>query len=83
LPWGGVFSSKDFLKDIYKNFHFEPRKLYLGYFLDENLSPIDKILVVYFKAPHSYTGEDIVEYHCHGGVYLVQKIFTNSSKTRS
>ena len=65
---------KDFLKDIYKNFHFEPRKLYLGYFLDENLSPIDKILVVYFKAPHSYTGEDIVEYHCHGGVYLVQKI---------
>ena len=65
---------KDFLKDIYKNFNLEPRKLYLGYFLDENLNPIDKVLVVYFKAPYSYTGEDIVEYHCHGGVYLVQKI---------
>ncbi len=65
---------KTFLKDIYKNFKFEPRKLYLGYFLDENLNPIDKILVVFFKAPYSYTGEDIVEYHCHGGLYLVQKI---------
>src|SRR4051812_26943598 len=30
-------------------------------------SLIDEAMLVYFKAPHSATGEDIVEYHCHGG----------------
>ncbi len=63
-----------FLKDIYKNFSFEPRKMYLGYFLDENLDFIDKVLCVYFKAPNSYTGEDLIEYHSHGGLYITQKI---------
>lgn len=28
---------------------------------------LDEALVLYFKAPRSYTGEDVVEFHCHGG----------------
>ncbi len=34
----------------------------------------DNVLAVYFKAPHSYTGEDVVEFQCHGGIRLVDEI---------
>lgn len=35
---------------------------------------LDNALVIAFKAPHSYTGEDIVEYHLHGGMAVVQGV---------
>lgn len=34
----------------------------------------DQCLAVYFKAPHSFTGEDVVEFQCHGGVRLLQEV---------
>lgn len=40
----------------------------------------DNILAVYFKAPHSYTGEDIVEFQCHGGVRLIDEILKTCLK---
>lgn len=52
---------------------FEPRKLYLGTFQFGNIS--DKCLCVYFKAPFSYTGEDMIEFQCHGGMTLTNKIY--------
>lgn len=33
----------------------------------------DEAVVTVFKAPHSYTGEDVAEVSCHGGVYLMQR----------
>jgi tRNA modification GTPase len=35
---------------------------------------VDQVLVTVFRAPHSYTGENLVEISCHGGVFLVQRI---------
>lgn len=35
---------------------------------------IDEVIVAVFRAPHSFTGEDIVEISCHGSVYIQQKI---------
>lgn len=35
---------------------------------------IDEVLISLFKAPYSYTGEDVVEISCHGSVYIQQKI---------
>jgi len=35
---------------------------------------IDEVVITYFKAPKSYTGEDIVEISCHGSTYIQQKI---------
>src|SRR6056297_3299983 len=35
---------------------------------------IDEVVVALFRAPHSFTGEDIVEISCHGSVYIQQKI---------
>lgn len=53
--------------------NFEPRKMYLGEFHYKDIK--DKCMCVYFKAPFSYTGEDLVEFHCHGGVVLTNRIF--------
>lgn len=49
-------------------------QLYLGYIVDTfaNCRIIDEVLVSIMKAPHSFTGEDVVEVNCHGG-YLPLK----------
>jgi tRNA modification GTPase len=38
------------------------------------MSFIDEALVIYFKAPNSFTGEDVVEFQCHGGVMVASMI---------
>lgn len=35
---------------------------------------IDNVLVSYFQAPHSYTGEDVCEINCHGGTQITKQI---------
>ena len=44
----------------------EPGKLTLGTLRDGEGKPLDQAMAVLFKAPHSYTGEDACELHCHG-----------------
>ena len=41
---------------------------------------LDKALVLYFKAPHSFTGEDIVEYQVHGGRGVIFSVMQALSK---
>ena len=36
--------------------------------------PVDDVLISVFRAPHSYTGEDIVEINCHGGLYITRRV---------
>ena len=35
---------------------------------------IDEVVVTWFAAPHSYTGEDVVEIGCHGSLYVQQRV---------
>lgn len=42
------------------------RKLILGSLKDKQGRIIDQCMAVYTRGPHSYTGEDTVEFHCHG-----------------
>ena len=35
---------------------------------------VDEVLVSYMKGPGSYTGEDVVEINCHGGLFVLQKV---------
>lgn len=42
----------------------------------ENGAPVDEVLVSVFKAPKSYTGENVVEVSCHGGIYITRKILS-------
>lgn len=45
-----------------------------GWLVDEK-SKIDEVLVSVFRAPKSFTGEDMVEISCHGGVHVVQTVY--------
>ena len=60
------FSCKKLEKGVLPNY------MYLGIFKGENFS--DRSMMVYFQSPKSYTGEDLVEFHLHGGVTLTQKV---------
>ncbi len=42
--------------------------------ITDNGEHIDDAVVLVFKAPHSYTGEDVVEISCHGGIYITKRI---------
>lgn len=54
---------------------FEPGRFYHGWIIDpQSDEPIDEVLLLVFQAPHSFTGEDVIEIHGHGGNYLSQRI---------
>lgn len=58
-----------------EKFSPEPNKVFLKSIQDPATNEIlDKSLVTYFKAPHSFTGEDIIELSCHGSPVLLQSI---------
>lgn len=46
---------------------FDPRLATLTFLYDPLDDAIDQAIVIYFKAPHSFTAEDVVEFQCHGG----------------
>ncbi|MBO5374617.1 MAG: tRNA uridine-5-carboxymethylaminomethyl(34) synthesis GTPase MnmE [Clostridia bacterium] len=55
------------------DFEPEPRKCYYGQILRDGV-PIDDVTATYYKAPASYTGEDVCEICCHGGIYVTQAV---------
>lgn len=54
--------------------NFEPNKMYPGKILCGGFS--DFGMCVYFKAPKSFTGEDVVEFHCHGGTEIARGVLS-------
>jgi tRNA modification GTPase len=50
----------------------QPRHATRVDFLAADATPIDKGLALYFPAPASYTGEDVLELHAHGGAVVLQ-----------
>ena len=48
-------------------------RAYFGRIFDGETA-VDEVVCLVFRAPHSYTGEDVVEINCHGGVVLLKKI---------
>ncbi|MDR1378833.1 MAG: tRNA uridine-5-carboxymethylaminomethyl(34) synthesis GTPase MnmE [Synergistaceae bacterium] len=54
-----------------------PRFMRLASLVDGEGAVIDQVLVVYFAAPWSYTGEDVVEIHTHGGTLVAQLCLEN------
>lgn len=58
----------------------KPRKVYFGKIYNLNGEVIDEGLAVYFKKPHSFTGEDILEIYPHGSVAVVKIILETAVK---
>lgn len=59
---------------IFTNPTFEPQKFNHGWIVDDSKNKLDEVLVLPFFAPHSYTGENVIEIQCHGGVNVVKNI---------
>lgn len=54
----------------------EPNTINYGHIVDfDSCQIIDEVLVSIFKAPKSYTKEDVVEINCHGGLFVTNKIY--------
>ncbi|MDE6250995.1 MAG: tRNA uridine-5-carboxymethylaminomethyl(34) synthesis GTPase MnmE [Alphaproteobacteria bacterium] len=60
---------------------FDARKTYLINMRDTAGDLIDQCLVIYFAAPNSFTGTDIIEIHSHGAPAVIERIFTYLSET--
>jgi tRNA modification GTPase len=52
----------------------EPNRAQFGRLIDpDTKESIDEVVVTFFKAPHSYTGEDIIELSCHGSPVILRR----------
>ena len=65
---------------ISKKTTFQPRLATLSSLYDFNSEVIDEALVLYFKAPFSFTGEDVIEFQCHGGVAIANMLINEALK---
>ncbi len=68
--------SKCFTKDLTK---IDKRTALMGYFKD-NDEIIDQVVLVVYKGPRSFTGEDVVEIISHGSMLIVNEILTTLIK---
>lgn len=53
---------------------FKSHTAHLGKIVDECGEVVDEVLLLLMRAPRSYTGEDTVEIHCHGGSLITRKV---------
>lgn len=65
--------SFEIIDKIYSKHNIEAGKISHGWIVDGG-KKIDEVLLLPFKNPHSYTGEDVIEIHCHGGINVVRNI---------
>lgn len=52
----------------------QPRRATLAYVRDAQGCVVDEVVATYFSAPASYTGEDVVELSCHGGMLVTRRV---------
>lgn len=70
-------SGKDALSIAHKISKLEkitPRYAHLTSIYSSDNTLIDKAIMIYFVAPYSFTGEDIIEFQCHGGLIVAQEV---------
>ena len=68
------------LNSLCNDIRIKPRKTILCDLYTKEGLHIDRALVLPFKGPHSFTGEDVVELHLHGSIAVIQKTIETLSK---
>ena len=67
------------LGDVFARFvnktDIKPRHTYFTNLFDNGGDLIDQCLAIYFPAPHSFTGEDVIELHTHGAPAVINAVF--------
>ena len=61
-------------KTLTKRAEFAPRYAALTPLYNSNDELIDEAIVLYFQGPKSFTGEDVVEFQCHGGTIVADEV---------
>lgn len=61
-----------------KNIHPEHRKIYYGKWVDSEEITIDEVQVVFYQSPNSFTGEDMIEIFCHGGMIITEMVLKST-----
>ena len=60
---------------VRKGMDWESHRLYYGRVRDPDRGAVvDEVMFAFLRQPRSYTGEDTVEIHCHGGPYVVRQV---------
>jgi len=67
-------ASLEIAKKISTLQEIKPRYAHLTSLYNHHNILIDQAIMIYFKAPYSFTGEEIVEFQCHGGLIVAQEI---------
>lgn len=57
----------------------ESHTIHYGFIKDEE-EIIDEVLIMFMRAPRTFTGEDTIEINCHGGTYVVKRILETTIK---
>jgi tRNA modification GTPase len=63
-----VFRGSEALSDV------EGNSVRHGHVVDADGTIVDEVVATLFRGPRSYSGEDVVEISCHGGIYVTQKV---------
>lgn len=65
----------EILDEIFQSIPFlKPRFATLGTIVSASGETVDQVLLTYFKNPGSYTGQDLAEIACHGGILVTKKV---------
>lgn len=65
---------KKILRKFCKKQKLSPRRMSLNYFYDTNSEILDQVMIVFYKSPRSFTGEDMLEIFPHGSPIILEKI---------
>lgn len=65
--------SFEIISKMFSKKNLEHGRIAHGWIMDGNIK-VDEVIVLPFKNPHSYTGEDVIEIHCHGGINVVRNV---------
>ena len=67
-------AAESIAKRVFRGPPMIPRRALFGTITTEEGTPLDDVLLTYFAAPASYTGEDTIEISCHGGVLVTSRV---------
>jgi|WetSurMetagenome_2_1015567.scaffolds.fasta_scaffold23656_2 tRNA modification GTPase len=91
LGEGGIavirVSGKSSIEIVDKYFHgnikikeAKTHSAHYGKFFSSNFEILDDVVIIIFRTPYSYTGEDVVEINCHGSLFIVEQIVQEITK---
>jgi tRNA modification GTPase len=68
-------AARIFFRNRDENSKLQSHRLYHGTLRDpKSARAVDEVLLVIMREPRSYTGEDVVEIHCHGGAFIARRV---------